>query len=153
MRIPALSLPVLLLLTASPVAATEVFRWVDENGVVHFSQSAPPANVPGVTELILEDTERPGDTDEDLYGVEAQAERMAQLREEMAKKRELAKERNRNQARQPMTQYQQSVLYDYPFYGRPPYFPGLRPPSRPEPPLRPGPYPTDSLRPAARLED
>lgn len=137
-------------LAVSSADATEVYRWVDDDGVIHFSQSAPPANVPGVTEMTLEDTAPTEyDPDEDLYGIDAQAERMAQLRQEMADKREQAQERQRNAARQPVTQYQQPMQYGYPYYGLPPYSPGLRPP-RPEPPPRPGPYPTDTLRPVDR---
>jgi hypothetical protein len=57
-----------------PVLATEVYHWVDENGVAHYSQHAPAADVAGVSKMILEDTTPPDyDPEEDRYGVEAQA--------------------------------------------------------------------------------
>jgi len=147
--IPAL----LAALAAITASATEVYRWVDENGVVHFSQSAPHGKVSGVDLLVLDDTPPDHDPDEDLYGVEAQAERMALLREEMAKKQELARERQRNAAQQPVAPYQQP--YDYPAsgywgYPRPPYRP--RPPQRPDRPVV-APYPTDELKPPGRAPD
>jgi len=133
-------------LAASTASGTEVYHWVDENGVVHFSQSAPPGNVSGVELMVLDNTQPAPDPEADLYGVQAQAERMALVREEMAKKQELARERQRNAARQPVTPYQQP--YDYPVSG---YWGYPRPPSRPRPPQRPeppvvAPYPTDTLR-------
>jgi len=137
---------VLAAFAASTPAATEVYRWVDENGVVHFSQSAPPGNVNGVELMVLDNTQPVPDPEEDLYGVEAQAERMARLREDMAKKQELARERQRNAAQPPAAPYQQT--YGYPVsgylgYPRPPYRP--RPPQRPDRPVV-APYPTDTLR-------
>jgi len=138
-------------LATSPAAATEVFRWVDENGVIHFSQSAPQGNDEKVEVMTLDDSRPPGyDPEEDLYGVEAMAEEMSLLREEMAEKRDLARERQQNSAQQPVVQYQQPVQYGYPYFGYP-AFPGTRPPVRPKPPRpqppRPEPYPTDVLRP------
>lgn len=139
------------LLAASPLAATEVFRWVDENGVIHFSQNPPPGNDERVEVLMLDDSPPPDyDPEEDLYGVEAMAEEMSQLREEMAKKRDLARERQQNNSQQTAVQYQQPVQYGYPYLGRP-LFPGARPPNRPRPPRperpQPEPYPTDVLKP------
>jgi hypothetical protein len=134
-------------MAAAPVFAIEVYRWVDENGVVHFSQSAPPATVPGVETLTVEDSTPPGyDPDEDRYQVAAQAEKMAQLRAEMDKKREMAQERNLTAPPQPpVTQYPQNGYWPLPNY-----YPGVpprpRPPPRPEPPLE-IPYPTHTLKP------
>ena len=119
-----------------PVLATEVYHWVDENGVFHYSQNAPAGDVPGVSTMILEDTTPPDyDPEEDRYGVEAQAERMASLREEMADKREAQRERQRNAPQQPVVQYQQPYQYGYSSFLRPPYYPS--PPFRPEPFIEP----------------
>jgi len=119
-----------------PVFATEVYHWVDENGVFHYSQNAPAGDVPGVSTMILEDTTPPDyDPEEDRYGVEAQAERMASLREEMADKREAQRERQRNAPQQPVVQYQQPYQYGYSSFLRPPYYPS--PPFRPEPFIEP----------------
>ena len=119
-----------------PVLATEVYHWVDESGVPHYSQNVPTADVTGVSIIILEDTTPPDyDPEEDRYGVEAQAERMVSLREEMAEKREAQRERQRNAPQQPVVQYQQPYQYGYSSFLRPPYFPS--PPLRPEPFIEP----------------
>ena len=123
-------------LASMPVLATEVYHWVDENGVPHYSQNVPTADVTGVSIIILEDTTPPDyDPEEDRYGVEAQAERMALLREEMAEKREAQRERQRNAPQQPVVQYQQPYQYGYSSFLRPPYYPS--PPLRPEPFIEP----------------
>jgi hypothetical protein len=126
-------------LASSPVVATEVYHWVDENGVSHYSQHAPTADVAGVSKMILEDTTPPDyDPEEDRYGVEVQAERMASLREEMKEKREAESERQRNAAaQQPVAQYRDPYSYGRPLFWQPPYYPS--PPLRPEPPIEPAP--------------
>lgn len=136
----------LVALAAIPAFATEVYRWVDDNGVVHFSQTEPPGNNTGVEKMNLDDSPPPGyDPEEDRYQVEAQAEQMALLRAEMDKKRELAREQKLNTPQPPpVTQYQDFPYWQVPYYpGRPI---GPRPPPRPEPPIE-RPYPTDTLRP------
>ena len=57
-------------LTLDSARATEVYRWVDEDGVVHFSQTAPPGQETDVSKMSLADT-RPSDydPDADIYGV------------------------------------------------------------------------------------
>lgn len=137
-------------LAASPVFATEVYHWVDENGVQHFSQSAPPGTVGDVKTMTLDDDAPASyDPDEDIYGVEAQAERMASIRKEMDEKRKAEQDRRRNsRSRQPAVQYQYPVNYGYGSYWRPPYNPF--PPERPQPPVVERPYPTDTLRPPGR---
>jgi hypothetical protein len=139
---------------AAPAFATEVYRWVDKNGVVNFSQNPPPEKVSGAKMITLEDDPPPGyDPEEDLYGVEAQAERMALLREQMAKKREMERERQLNSATQSPVPYQQPDQYGYPIYGQWPYYPGFRPPVKPRPPVRPEPYLKSILMPPGRLPD
>jgi hypothetical protein len=140
MKPTVFALFLLAFLASMPALATEVYHWVDENGVSHYTQSAPPADVNGVKKVILQDT-TPSDYDpeEDRYGVEAQAERMASLREEMAEKREAQRERQRNAAQQPVVQYQQPYPYGYSSFWQPPYYP--RPP-QPVQPIAPAPiYP------------
>lgn len=139
-------------LFASVVHATEVYRWMDENGVVHFSQTAP--NKPGaeVDRLALQDT-RPSDydPDQDIYGVAEQAERMTALREEMDAKRQESLERQREAAKQPAYQYRQPERYGYPVFWNP--WPRPQPPFRPDPPVTlPAPVnpPPSSLLPRPR---
>ncbi|MBO9665161.1 DUF4124 domain-containing protein [Dokdonella sp.] len=59
-----------LLVFAAPVAATEMYSWTDANGVKHFSDSPPPANVAkakklkvkgGVTSTASDEEEKPAD--------------------------------------------------------------------------------------------
>ena len=140
---------------ADSVPAQDVYRWVDENGVVNFSDTAPAAAAAGIETMVLEDS-RPSDYDpeEDIYNVAAQAERMAALREEMAAEREARRERQR-EAPQPPVQYHQGVQYGYPFsfpaYARPPGKPPGRPPGGGRPP-RPEPYDTSTLLPPGQLQ-
>jgi len=74
------------LLFAAQHAAAQVYRWVDENGTVHYSQSAPP---PGVKSKLLdiEVKEGPPSPDsKDCYTVRCQGERME---ERIARREEL----------------------------------------------------------------
>lgn len=127
-----------LLLGSSTAVATEVYRWVDEDGVSHFSQNPPSEDVDGVKKITLEDTTPPDyDPDEDRYNVAEQEKRMASIRDEMQEKREAERERRRKAAaRQPVVQYQQPYSYGYSSFLRPIY-PGY--PIQPQPPLRPRP--------------
>ena len=139
---------------AAPALAQEVYRWVDENGVVNFSDAAPPvaeasANVNTVT---LEDTTpKDYDPEADIYNVAAQAERMQALRDQMEKDREARREQQNSAPQQAVTPYQQGVNYGYPYgypvYPRPPF----RPPARPEPPA-PEPYDTSTLVPPGQRQ-
>ncbi len=119
---------------AGPAAATEIYKWVDENGVTHFSQTAPDPSVGGVSQQTLRDT-TPTDYDPeaDIFGVEAQAERMKQMREEMDEKRQARLEREREAQRQQPVQYRDREYYGYPVYR--PGWVNPRPPLRPTPPV------------------
>jgi hypothetical protein len=149
-----------LLLACSPIMfcdsaswAQEVYRWVDENGVVNYSDTAPRAVHEDIDTLQLDDTTPAGyDPSEDRYHVAAQAERMQALREEMEKQREQQRERLRSRPAQTPQQYPQGVRYGYP-YGYPVYpRPPNRPPVDPRPP-RPEPYEISTLRPPGQLPD
>jgi hypothetical protein len=144
MKSTGFALLLLVLLAGSPVFATEIFHWVDENGVEHFSQSAPLTDVAGVSQVNLEDTTPPDfDPEEDRYGIQAQAERMASLRDEMAEKREARRQRERSAPQQPVVQYREPY-YVNGWYQRPPYRP--HPPIEPELPIA-VPYETATFRP------
>ena len=134
----------LALCASTIVVGEEIYHWLDENGVPNFSQRQPDEDTRGVSKLNLPDTTPPDyDPDEDRYGVEAQAERMTALREEMDKQREDARERRRNTAQQPM-QYREP----YRRYARGIWHPPIytRPPPIPQPPIV-VPYRTATLRP------
>jgi hypothetical protein len=131
-----------------PAAAQEIYRWVDEQGVVHFSDTAPAAASGEVSTLTLEDTTPANyDPEQDIYNLAATGQRMQSLREEMAAEREARRERA---AAQPpaIVQYPEPQHYGYPYdylYGYPPLRP--RPPGGPpgKPPdgLPPRPPPAD----------
>ncbi len=134
----------LLAFTASmPVAAIDVFHWVDENGVPNFSQQAPGAGTSGVSQLTLDGMAPPGyDPEEDRYNVQAQQERMQALREEMAARREASADRQRYQPQQ--TAQYRNIGYSNSLFWNRPYYP--KPPIEPQPPIA-QPDPTVPFRP------
>jgi len=119
---------------AAPVWATEVYRWVDADGVVHFSQTAPTTAVEEVSREVVEDPVPPGyDPEQDIYDVAGQQERMQARREALERDREARRERERQAAQRPVTS--PPPVQGYPVYGWPGY--GPRPPGRPRPPIEP----------------
>ena len=124
----------LVVLLTGPAAATEIYKWVDENGVTHFSQTAPDPSVAGVSQQKLRDTTPSDyDPDQDIYGVEAQAERMKQMREDMDEKRQARLEREREAQKQQAVQYRDREYYGYPVYR--PGWVDPHPPLLPTPPI------------------
>ena len=122
-------------LACGPAGATEIYRWVDENGVVNYSQTAPPPQVKASEKVAVED-DRPSDWDPeaDIYGVEEQAARMQAMRDEMDEKREKRLEQQRHQQTLTAPQYREPEPYSYPIY----WGLGVRPPLLPRPPgIRP----------------
>jgi hypothetical protein len=128
-----------------PIAAepAEVYRWVDANGVVNFSDRAPPASAAtaGVRTLTLEDSQPAAyDPEQDLFNIRATLERTQALRESLAERREARRD---GSAEQPAAaQYPEQSNTGYPWgypYGYPPLRPGGKPPLRP--PQRPPPQP------------
>ncbi len=74
-RLASLSAFLLLALAASPATA-QVYRWVDEKGTPHYSQSPPPA---GTKHTVLDIEVKPGPPSPDTkecYTVRCQGERM-----------------------------------------------------------------------------
>ncbi len=118
-------------LACGPAAGAEIYRWVDENGVVNFSQTAPPPDVESSETVAVQDG-RPSDWDPeaDIYGVEEQAARMQAMREEMDEKREKMREQQRHQQTLTAPQYREPEPYGYPVY----WGIGMRPPLQPRPP-------------------
>ena len=143
-----INLVLLATIASATVSADEIYHWIDENGVQNFSQTQPAGNTAGVSKMNLADT-TPADYDpeEDRYNVQAQAERMSALREDMEKRREAARERQSTAAQQQVSQYREPDRY----YSRPLLYPPIypRPPHRPQPPIA-VPYPTETLRPPGR---
>lgn len=142
-------------IAGGPIDAQDIYRWVDKDGVIHFSDTAPRSVSGGVSRVIVEDT-RPKDYDPeaDIYNVAAQAERMQALREKMEQDREERRGRQRNAV--PVQQPEppvRSVGYGFPpwWWDRPD--PGRPPePELPELP-DPEPPPTSTLRPPGQMQD
>jgi hypothetical protein len=128
----------LLVLQSAPLAAQEIYRWVDENGVVNFSDRAPPAATANASSLTLQDSQPDNyDPEQDIYNLEATAQRMQALRDELAAEREAR--RARPTAQPPVVvQYPEQRHYGYPYdypygYPRPPGGQPGKPPNRPRP--------------------
>ncbi|MDT8319668.1 MAG: DUF4124 domain-containing protein [Xanthomonadales bacterium] len=137
---------------AFEVAAQQIYHWVDENGVPVYSQNPPPGET--VAKILhLEPRTPDPDAGEDLYDVEAQQQRMQELREAMARKREQRSERA-GIAQPPRAAPPQAVthpLWHLPQRSRP--RPPGRKPGRPEPKPEPpdsAPAPTATLKPPGR---
>lgn len=99
-----------------------------------FTFLPPDKSVTGVSQQVLRDT-RPSDNDpeQDIYGVEAQANRMQQLYDEKEKRRQARLEREREARKQQVIQYRSQEYYGYPIY-RPGWGNPL-PPLLPNPPV------------------
>lgn len=112
--------------------AQQVYRWVDEQGVVHFSDTAPVGESGEVSTLTIPDSRPAGyDPQQDVFNIEATRERTQALREELQGQREARRERN---AAQPVVVQQPEQRN----YGFPWDYPYGYPPLRPRPPIGPG---------------
>ena len=133
-------IPVLMLLCSTAgFAATTVYKTVDENGVVSFSDKSPEEGE-AEAEVLQINTAKPQTEEGHLANLEAMREttdRMAADRRERERQRaELKKIAASKQApTQVYTEYYPYPIYSrsYPHHGRPPFYPGYRP--RPEHPI------------------
>lgn len=114
--------------------AADIFRWVDEDGVVHFSDTAPVDDT--AVERLRVDDANPSDYDpaDDPYSIRQQAERIGETWSRLEERREKRRVKRREEAeRQPVVVYQPYYPYRY-------YAPGYYVPGRPgHRPVRPGP--------------
>lgn len=135
------ALALLIMIASTKVVATEIYHWVDENGVPHYSQYRPVDDTPDVSTLKLLETTPPGnDQVEDVYNLEAHEKRMTAWREKREQERIESRERKKQALQQqpikhsePYKDYSRSFWYP-PVYNRPPYRPPNRPPHKPQPP-------------------
>jgi hypothetical protein len=123
-----MSLVFLLVIASANIAASQIYQWVDENGVSHFSQQPPAKDTQNVgTKTIRDTAPNAGGEAEDIYDTKAHEERMAEWREQREQERKDARDRKEKEATQ-------QVRYPQPeSYGRRPYIypPIHRPPGRP----------------------
>ena len=122
--------------------AAEIYHWVDENGVSHYSQYKPDSSTTDFSSQKMETTEsRVSGDAEDVYNVEAHEKKMAEWRESRQIEREELRERKSQVLQQPQIIYnqpQQSRWYPRGYYNH-------RPPN-PEHPIA-GPRPPPSILP------
>jgi hypothetical protein len=123
---------------AAPGFALEVYQWTDKDGVIHFSQWAPAGDVNGVETLDIQgggkqDNGLGVSEDEDPDGYQAHREEMDALWDDIAKRREAAREKQSSVQTQVVYQ-DQDPGYLYPYYPRR-FRPGHRPGDHPD---RPG---------------
>jgi len=126
--------------------ATEIFHWVDANGVNHFSESPPPTdtNISNSQVRTLEiDGSQPAsyDPNEDRYNVAAQAEAMQAIRDKLAEDRKNRQPEPPSPAENTIEFYPEQyggngILYPPGYRPMPPNWGQNRPPGRP--PNRPG---------------
>lgn len=133
-HVPVCTLIVMLASVAGNRAhAYEIFKWVDENGVVHFSESRPEAAPAPVEKLYIPATNPPGyDASEDYWSVLNQAARIGEqwmalekeLEEEEARERALAAEQRAAELERRL-----AAAEDAAYAARPVYAPFARFPS------------------------
>lgn len=130
-----LLMPCLMLLAVAPgQAAGEVYRWVDEYGVVHFSDKQPAlADAEFSTVDIGLPPAASYDPDADAFNIEATRTRTQNRRTELQEKRKARSERARN-ASPPAAQAPKQRTY-------PDGVAWPRPPGYPVQPIHPGPEP------------
>jgi len=134
-------LTLLATLALTGASASEIYHWVDKDGVAHYSQFPPPEDTADVSKKKLEAQALPGNSPtEDVYNVKEHERRMAQWRKERDQRRQDARE-EKSQPQPPPVRYPEpyngfSRSFWYPpIYHRPPYRPPHRPPNRPQPPV------------------
>jgi len=114
------------------VTAAEIYHWVDENGVSHYSQYKPASDTPGVSTQKMETSRPSGDGQaEDVYHLEAHEKRMTAWREQRQKERDESRDRKRQDSQQLQIQYPQSQSS---YRGRRGFY-NYRPPNHPRPPI------------------
>ena len=75
----------LLILSAPLGAASKFYKWVDDNGVTHYTQSPPPEGVTG--KEVRTSTNASSDQEEELENLEATRKAAAEQRADDAKQR------------------------------------------------------------------
>jgi len=135
MRVPILTVAVVLLLSVWTTTATasEIYQWMDEDGVVHFSDTRP-ADGAVVTTLRVQATNPPDyDPVDDPYSIRNQAERTNSTWTELEKAREERQEKRREEAERNL-RYAPASYDSYLYYSRPAYFshPGRHPRHQPK---------------------
>ncbi len=113
------------LLANGSASAVEVFKWVDEEGIPHFSDQMPAGQDTKVSRIVLA-ANNPANYDplEDQYSIRNQAARTSEAYKKVEEKRE-ERAADRAQAAERAAQYEQQFIryYDEPI--RSYYYPSL----------------------------
>lgn len=131
----------------APAASAQMYRWVDENGVVNYGDRPPPARAKGaraVSENAGSLSVVPGISKDEMQRLRERDEQ--QRIQQLERENEELRARDRARAAKPPETVVQEVYvpaYGYPGAARPPHRPpGVRPEppvNRPKPPVRPQP--------------
>lgn len=123
------------------LSANEIYHWVDDQGVNHYSQSPPPSASSEVQTLNVDGSQPASfDPNEDRYHVAAQAEATQAVRDKLAENRKNKQVAQQNAPETTVIYYPQEERYNdmlYPpgYRPRPPFPRPPRPPhSRPDRP-------------------
>jgi len=131
------TLAVLAISISTQLPAAEIYHWIDENGVQHFTQYRPSGDIPNLSTQELVDNAPPGnDQPEDIYNLKEHEKHMTAWREELEQDRKDARERKQKKAQQQVRypeQYNRNAgsYWNRPIYGWPP----VKPPPKPELPI------------------
>lgn len=130
-------------LAAHPAAAYEIYKWVDGDGVVHYSQSRPAAAATPVETVSIPERNPPGyDPGEQYRAAVAEAERIRSELDERRAERQAEAERERARAAEErlaelerrVAAAEEAAYSARPLYASPGFlhhrFPGHRPPPR-----------------------
>ena len=143
-RIVALAF--LLVIASANVGASEIYQWVDENGVSHFSQQPPTKDTRDVsTRTFIETAPAVSGEAEDIYDTKAHEERMVEWRKQREQERKDARDRRDQDARKQPTYPQPESYGRRPYIYPPIYRPPVRPPYNPDRPIFNPRPPTASL--------
>jgi len=90
-------LAIVVAVAATEAPAKELYRWTDENGVVHFSDKKPPGNQAYQSQVVTDEAPVPAEADSPAVAEgEAEAEALhnvaQQRREEIARKKQEARQ-------------------------------------------------------------
>ena len=136
----------LIVVSSTNISASQIYQWVDENGVSHFSQQPPAKDTRNVSTKTIRDTApNAGGQAEDIYDTKAHEERMAEWREQREQQRQDARNRKDQQATQQISYPQPESYGRRPYIYPPIYRPPSRPPQNPDRPIFNPRPPTSSL--------
>ena len=116
---------------AAGAHAGEIYKWLDDDGVVHYSDTKP-ADESNVELLVVGKTNPPGyDPADDPYSIANQAERIGETWSRLEDEKEARRKKRREEsARPPAYAYRPYDPY-YDRYRYPHYRPGWHPPAHP----------------------